>query len=163
MDMIPEPLLTEEGFVCINALEAAIRNIPPTYKRLANDPEWNTKRWLFIHKITGALADYAIQQSPYDWPDGLKKVICYLRACLRLKFDDLVELSLCEINKLLHDILGEMPEVIAWNTSRKTVSLDQNTDFIDIDALFHNVCLSIRQERRANDAFDKKFSDESRT
>jgi hypothetical protein len=38
--------------------------------------------------------------------------------------------------------------------------LDPDRDFIDLDALLHNVCLDIRLERRASDAFNKQFEEE---
>ena len=66
----------------------------------------------------------------------------------------MAELSLCEINKLCFDILYEqdVKEFDAWN---------EGEDFIDLDALLHNVCLDIRLERRAFKAFNDKFDIEN--
>ena len=171
VEMLTQPLLTEEGFIneaCINELTAAIKNMPKTYKRLANDPEWNTPRWIFKNEIVGAFAKWAIRQSPKEKPipKGLEGICKYLDACLEKSVDwnqdwdseniKMTKLSLCEINKLLFDILYEqnITDFDNWNKSAK------EEDFIDLHALLHNVCLDIRGERRLDDIFDKKFEEE---
>ncbi len=158
--MLSQTLTTEEGFVneaCINELEAAILNMPPDWERLADRPEWNKKNYISWREITGHLAHWAIRQIPeHDstpTPPGLKKVIGYLSACIRPKFDNMgwAHLTLCEINKILHDILMEDKTFNSWN-DEKIIS-----GWLDLHALLHNVCLSIRDERRASDAFDAEF------
>ena len=84
----------------------------------------------------------------------------------------LAELSLCNINKLLYDILYEQgfSYFDNWNkskkgnveiqfTSRYSGREDPDYDFIDLDALLKNVCMDIRNERRDNDRFDKEFEE----
>ncbi len=150
IEFIQEPLLTEEGFVneaCLNALSKAISNMPKTYERLADEPEWNEKGWVFIKDITGGLAKWAIRQSPNDCPKNLEKVIGYLDACLSRQFDfdtaGMCKLSLIQINKALYEILYEqgISDFDKWN---------EGEGFIDLDALLRNVCLDIRMERRAS-------------
>ena len=183
-----EPLTTKEGFLnpaCMNELEATLTNMPKTHERLKNDTEWTKKNWLFIHDITGYLAMWAIRQSPYAYPEGLDKVIKYLDACLnteikkmkddnKIILDKMFKLSLCEINKMLYDILYEqgMKAFDNWNkckkgntpdisfTSRYDNQKNPDYDFIDLDALLHNVCISIRDERRKNDDFDRRYKEE---
>ena len=178
--MLSQPLMTEEGLVneaCINELNAAILNMPKTYERLGNDTEWNVKRWIFKDHITGSFAKWAIRLSPYSCPDNLEKVIKYLDACLErgvdFEEDGLAKLSLCDINKLLYDILNEQNISICdeWNEPKKNwretefsclgdaTKEDPDFGYISLDALFHNVCLDIRMERRANDKFDKEFEE----
>ena len=182
--MLSQPLLTEEGFLnpaCINEMENVFANMPETYERLQDDPEWTKKYWTFIDNITGALAKWAIRQSPYACPDNLETVIKYLEACLQREFEKLPEehraadmgrLSLCEVNKFLHDILGEFDLVKQWNeckngdtpnlsfTDRYAGKQNPDDEFIDLGALFHNVSLDLRLERRASDKFDKEFEEE---
>jgi hypothetical protein len=179
--MISQPFLTEEGFVneaCMNEFNKAIINMPKTYERLNNDIEWNVKRWTFKDDITGSFAKSAIKLSPYSCPNNLEKVIKYLDACLEKEIDwgeyGLVELSLCDINKLLYDILYEQNISICdeWNEPKKNwrktefsclgeaSKEDPDFDYISLDALFHNVCLDIRRERRADDKSDKEFKEE---
>ena len=109
IEMLSQPLLTEEGFVneaCINELNAFILNTSKTYDRLNDNSEWAIKKWTFKKDITRSLAKYAISQSPYVCPDNLEAVIRYLDACLEKEVEwkeyGMAELSLCDINKLLH-------------------------------------------------------------
>ena len=179
IQMLTQPLLTEEGFIneaCMNELEAAISNMPKNYDRLSGDTEWSQKRWTFKKDITGGLAKYAISQSPYSCPDNLTEVIRYLDACLEKEIDwgehGMVELSLCDISKLVYSILYDqgLSFFDDWNKSKKDKadikfisghdgSREPDHDFIDLDALLHNVCLDIRMERRAFDKFNKEFEE----
>jgi len=177
--VLEQPFLTEEGFVnpaCMNELEAAINNIPPAYERLKNEPEWSEKRWTLKKHITSAFAKWVIRQSKYSFPKDLDIVIKYLDACLSksIQWDKFgfAQLSLCDVNKLLFDILFDMEQIEDWNTPRKdwrdsefdcfneAEEADPDYGFIDIYALFKNVCLDIRDERRTNDKFDKEFEKE---
>ena len=63
IEMLSQPLLTEEGFVneaCLNELNKAIKNSPKSYDRLDDNSEWMDKRWTFKDHITSGLAKYAI-------------------------------------------------------------------------------------------------------
>jgi hypothetical protein len=162
--IIDEPLLTDDGLlnpVCMAQLDAAIKNMPPTHERLAGDDEWSRKRVTYWREITGYLANWAVRQiEEHDntpFPPGLEKVIGYLSACIRPKFDQLgyAWMSLCDINRLLHDILYEEKIIASWNDANVLPG------WLDIDALFHNVCLSIRDERREFDAFNRRFDAEN--
>lgn len=178
IEMLSQPLLTEEGFLneaCINELEAALSNIPKIHERSDGDPEWTDKKWTFKKDITRSLAKYAVSQSPYSCPDNLEEVIRYLDACLEREVEwsesGLAELSLCDISKLLYDILYEQNITYFdnWNKSKKgKVEIqfmsryskeDPDYDFIDLDALLSNVCLDIRLERRADEKFHKELED----
>lgn len=174
-EIIDEPLITDDGLlnpVAVAKLEAAIDAIPPTYERLAGNEEWSTPRGLFRNWISGALAKWAIRQSPYSMPERLADVIGYVNACLKRDVSwnagDYAELSLCRINKLLHDILMTFEPFLAWNVPKKGRQQmkfvtaydgprDPDTDFIGLEALLHNVCLDIRDEWRADKAFDDDF------
>ena len=178
---LKEPLVTDDGLlnpVCMAELGEVIESMPKTWQRLSDNSEWTEKRWVFRSEIVGALAMWACRQSPYGCPDGLENVCKYLNACLKqskiFNQDDMAELSLCDINKLLHEILYEqgVKDFDAWNrckvgknpeisfSSRYDGKKDPDHDFIDLDALLHNVSLTIRDERRKNKAFDEKFEKE---
>lgn len=180
VEMMSQPLMTDEGFLneaCMNELGALLARIPKEYDRLADDPEWSTKKdmWIFKHDIVGAFAKCACIGSPYDCPDHLNEVCGYLNASLATYFpwdeNNMCNLSLCEINKALHDILadGSISYFDAWNepkkdkgqkikfVSRLSGPEDPDYDYICIDALLRNVCLDIRMERRANRVFDRGF------
>ena len=137
----------------------AIENMPRTYERLANDPEWNTPRVTYFKEITGAFALWAVRQgSGYKCPPNLEKIISYLDTCLRKEFvrrnEDARwgemgygEFSLCEINRMLFSILWNLSLFQDWNTEECL-----GKDWLDLHAILHNVCLSIREERRLRDA-----------
>lgn len=181
IEMLSQPLLTEDGAInpaCLNELSATISGIGKTWQRLSDDPEWNEKRWTFQKEIVGTFAMWACRQSPYGVPDGLENVCKYLNICLARDVNweahGMAEISLCEINRMLHEILYEqgVSEFDAWNRCKKGETpeiqfssamdgpTDPDRDFIDLDALLHNVCLTIRNERRKDDAFDAKFEAE---
>lgn len=167
-----EPPIQILNPACVNELEAAIANMPPTYERLKGDSEWNTPHWVFLKHITGNFAKCAVRQSPYAFPENLEKMIGFLDACLQDRIKDwpkdkkhgkhryiMALLSLCEINKWLHDILDDMPHFKAWNLCKNekarceiqftTVDTTHapDDDFIDLEALLHGVCLELRDEQ----------------
>ena len=162
--MLTQPLLTEDGYInqaCMNELEQALLNAPPTYKRLLNDPEWTKKDWLFIDNIPGSLAKWAIRQCD-TIPPNLETVLKFTLECFKIfaKQDKesiflsdgiMVNWSLCEINEKLHACLMDLKYFKEWNDEQKL------KQWIDLDALLHNVCLDFRTERRENDRFETKF------
>jgi hypothetical protein len=184
IEMLSQPLTTAEGFLnpaAMSELEAKIASIPKTHLRLADDPEWAAKRYTCRTEITGAFAKWAVRQSPYGCPDGLESVVRYLDACLKtaVAWDGVgfAELSLCDINRVCWEILGDFAPFQAWNKAKEggeegvfgeeTVFVsafgpppDPDHDFIDLDALLHNVCIDIRTKRRVDDEFDRKFEAE---
>jgi hypothetical protein len=180
IEFLSQPLTTEDGFLnpaCRNELEAVVAGMGKTHQRLADDPEWSEKkdRWTFRTEIVGQFAMWACRQSPYGVPDGLENVCKYLHAALKSCTDwgthGMAECSLCEINRWLYEILDDqgVAEFDAWNRCKKgeTPTLafasamdgprDPDYDFIDLDALLHNVCIGIRDERRDKKRFDDDF------
>ena len=171
IEVLSQSLTTEEGFLneaCMNELAAWINNFPKTYARpdLLEDPEWSTQRVVSVKEITGYFAQWAIRQGDHPGcPPNLEKLITYLGNCLRTDFGEKDgtrwgemgwgNFSLCEINKTLWDILGDLSIFQEWNTKE---CLGEH--WLDLDALLHNVCISIRNERRKNDEFDRKFKEE---
>jgi hypothetical protein len=161
-EMLSQPFLTEEGFVneaCMKELESVIMNMPKTYERLKDDPEWNTKIYTSCRDIVGNFAHWAIRNIDSDvpFPPGLEKMVGYLYSCIRPKFDKhgFSELSLCDINKMLHDVLMEEKIFQSWNDEKVLPG------WIDLDACLHNVCLSIRTERREDDRFKERYENKS--
>lgn len=169
IEMLTQPLMTEDGFVneaCQRELEAAILRMPETYDRLAGNPEWNTPAWTGDLEIVGLLSRWAIQQA-VGLPPKLTDVVGYTAACLRKtgRFkswgDDIpqhAEMSLCDVNRMLWDILRDCKPFNDWN--EKKVMEPLGLQWIDLSALLHNVCISLRNDRRHDAAFWEKFEQE---
>ena len=181
VEMIKQPLLDSEGRLnpaCMNEILATIGDVKPTYKRLAGDGEWNKKVMTFRREIVAAFAQSACRLSPYGVPDGLENVCKYLNECLKTEFEwkssyymQYCELSLCDINKALHDILYEkgVAEFDAWNrckkgetpevqfTSAQSGPIHPDYDFISLDVLMHHTCIIIRNDRREFNRFNAEF------
>jgi len=163
IEMLNEPLLTDEGYLneaCINELEQAIRNTPETWERLAGEPEWNTPRVVTDVDIIGRLAGCAVRAFN-GAPPNLSEVIDFAHACLlRGPFAEssdyggfrMARLSLCDINRLLWEYLGDLKSFNDWN---KVEVVGER--WISLSALLHQVCIEIRNERRHNLAFDIQF------
>jgi len=178
IEFIEEPFLTEEGFVneaCINALNKAIKNTPRPYERFFNDPEWKVKRCTFKKEITGAFVKWAVRQSSYPCPGEVENVVSYLDKCLdnMVKWSQFgfADLNLCDINKLLYEILYEQNisffdnwgeakkdyRKTEYDTMGEAEKIDPDYGSIDLDALLCNVCLDIRTGRRESDRFEKEW------
>lgn len=172
IEMLNEPLLTDDGFlnpVCVAELSAAIKNMPPTYERLANNPEWSRSYCTTDSDFVAYLARWAVAQNRTLPPPGMDNVLRYVRACLRETYlkphdpdcDDPMfhaDLSLCDVNRILWEILADNKQFNDWN-DKDAEGMDGW--FIDLHALLHNVCVSIRNDRRHYFAFDRKFEREN--
>ncbi len=160
---------------CLDELKDEIINIKPAYIRLENDEEWNTKQYTSFKFLVGCFACSAVTLSPYSYPDNLEKVINQVYLVFK-KFTDklgLLYISLNEINELLHKEILVLQEVQKWNERKDGVlqdisfisrydagkEIDPDTDFIDLDALAHYVCLLVRTDRREHDKFNKQFEE----
>lgn len=165
IEMLSEPLLTEEGFVnaaCMQELEAAIRKMPETYERLAHNPEWSTPAWCLDTEIIGALAGCAVRAFR-GYPPKLDEVIGFTHACLlRGEFADqpdcggfrMAKLSLCDINRILWSFLEGLAPFDDWNKEEVV-----GKRWLDLSALLHQVCIQIRNDRRYMRAFNIKFEE----
>lgn len=169
IEFLSQPLMTEDGFLnpaCLNELEAAIKNMPKTFERLFDDPEWNEEKITYYREIAGYFIHWAVrQQNNQKCLPNLENITNYLMECLRREFakKDTTHygemgwgyFSLCQINKILYDILWDLPSFLDWNDEKII-----GKEWLDLDALLHNVCISIRNERRKNEEFDKKFEED---
>lgn len=155
--ILTQSLLTEDGAIneaCMSELNAILENMPRTYERFANDKEWNTPIFCNVSNVIGYFVMWAVRQANnYSFPPNLEKITGYLNNCLRKEFikredSNLSRLgwgdfSLCEINKLLFDILWDLPLFQEWNTEE---CLGKN--WLDLHALLCNVCLSMNYEQQ---------------
>lgn len=60
----------------------------------------------------------------------------------------MTELSLCGISKMLWAILNDLPQFKAWD------------EIVGVEPILRNVCIVLRDDRRHNYAFNRKFDEE---
>ena len=134
--------------------------------------EWYRKEYTHLHTILEAWA-YGIISSDayyreYHLPDGFDAVFNHISKRLTEKFpkEVVVEVSLCEILQWLREWAMECPEFILWNdlpgkpyvTRYSPVATEP--EFIDLNVPSHNAALFVRDKRRHDRAFDRRFERE---
>ena len=170
VEMLTQPLTTEEGFLneaCMRELSAAINNTPESFDRLIGNPEWSNAAWTGVGEISGQLAHWAVVQA-VGLPPSLAEIVGYVHCALKqdsrfTSWGDIgmfSELSLCDINRLLWDILGDLQQFLDWN--EESIMTPLSLQWIDLSALLHNVCISLRNERRHGAAFNANFEKQYR-
>lgn len=117
--------------------------------------------WVFSSDIVGAVALWAVKQSPYAVPDNLETVLKALHEIVRPSFNevDMRKFStIDEIEGFVSASLRVIPEYMAWNerkngndaafkfTSRYDGPGNPDDDFIDLGALERNVAMHITQQ-----------------
>lgn len=129
--------------------------------------------------VLGALACWAVRQSPYTCPDNLDIVIKKASNLMKVdyrweRYADLYLsfFSFRELEQYLAETLEKIPEFVAWNSSKKGnpgvvivtrySSPDPDYDFIDLGALYRNVTGLVMSEaedfRLFNEAFDRRHA-----
>jgi hypothetical protein len=171
IEQIKEPLLNADGSLNLDFLKEMkeiLESLPNVSPRLEDNPEWNIKKdkWIFRQEIVGAFALWSCRMSPYGVPWGLEVVCKYLNECLKREYKwakgGMEELSLFEIYQVLNDILikNGIKQFKDWGKA-KSGRTDQSNflssfggthdpddDFVDLNALILNVCITIRDDRR---------------
>src|SRR5208337_3646257 len=149
------PVFEAELFAAINgAWDDATR-------RCEEDPEWNTPRWTHWREVVGYFTHWAVRQiechDKTPFPPGLEKMVGYLSACIRPRFDKqtMALLSLIDIERMLIEVLWPMETFQSWNKAEVLPG------WLDLHALLRNVCCSIRNERREFDRFNLRFDTEN--
>lgn len=164
IEFLSQPLTTEDGYInpaCINELESAIRRMPETYERLADDPEWSTPWIVTLGCICSSFAKAVLYITGGVAPNDFLEVLGFLRACMKTQLSQLLEemiydeWSLCEINRRLHETLGELDAFDRWNEPGAG-----DYEWLDLSAVLHYTCVIIRDDRRCTHAFDLKFERE---
>jgi len=125
-------------------------------------PIWRCadKFYVSTGDILGGVAKWAIIQSPYTVPYDLSEAIESLNMYLLNNhgWGDMprevgIKLSCREIRELLETAFDLIPEIMAWNVSKKDrpggveLNTDPDYDFIDLSALARNVAHEITLDR----------------
>jgi len=126
--------------------------------------------YVSIKDIVSMVANWAVQQSPYDVPVNLTQALQFLTRLLRgnRKWDAVPSLEYCQmscddIRETLVDLFEQSPEIMSWNEKKVEGHNDVSSgcdgynpdmDFIDLDALARNVSHSIMLDKLYNEAAD---------
>ncbi len=140
-------------------------------------PSWDIPCRILIstNSLAGELASWAVQQSPYDVPDGLEQAIKDFRAAwphesdmayFPCKYWDTYE----DLRAALEAVFENTPSIEAWNHRKNgregmgfSSRFDQpapDDDFIDLWALSNNIARSVWKDGLEDVAFNEKFEAE---
>ena len=146
---------------------------------LETNPEWSRHGWTHLATIMEAWAYGVLSSDP--WHHGFRLVenfeTVFNHVSQRLQehfaapenqervsqFGEVVEISLVEVKQWLGEWARECPEYVAWNerggsgiSHRYSETLDV-PQFIDLGVPSHNAALFLRERRRHDKAFDRRF------
>lgn len=115
---------------------------------------WDKEDICVSHKsLAGALAHWAVTQSPYTVPENLGAAVEQFMEHWGGK--DYLMMTSANLKTAIRRTIDQCPLIVAWNTPKKegAVNLATGTafvsryetikpdyDFVDLDALAHNVC-----------------------
>jgi hypothetical protein len=139
-----------------------------------------------LNDVIGAIACWAVRQSPYVCPNRLAKVLKIvehsMKHCNNGRWNHVAGMHMGnftfqELEQHLQEHLGCIPEVKKWNqrknnnaapikvTTLYSTGADPDDDFIDLDALYRNIAGQVMSEaedfRLFNEEFENKYGSES--
>jgi hypothetical protein len=139
---------------------------------LAADPEWNTAKYVHVHFLVEAFAIGVISADcwhhGYKLPPNFESVVNYIADRIQRHWpkEEVVQVSLIEIEALFREWAFEHPDFRAWNDTKpgapmvgvvsRYSSTPDERDFIDLGALLRNAAIALRSHHRINDDFDRR-------
>lgn len=115
---------------------------------------WDKKDICVSHKnLAGALAHWAVRQSPYTAPNDLG--IAIEQFMEHWGGNDYLMMTSTNLKAAIRRTIDQCPLIVAWNTPKEEGAVNPETgvafvsryenikadyDFVDLDALAHNVC-----------------------
>jgi hypothetical protein len=113
-------------------------------------------------QVTGALAMWAVRQSPYPVPDNLEIAVASFEHLFprdEIGFHEVA--SEQELYELVKKISEQIPELLAWNERKNGNDAplgfcgrydrpEPDNDFIDLYALWGNVARTVANEERVS-------------
>ena len=143
-------------------------------RRLLADREWTEPKWTHVHAIVQAFIHGIISADPwhknYRLPPDFESVVNWIAFNVQKTYGDemVVQISLMELEKKLWEWARQHKSFLKWNEGdgpqiaivhRDSPALGKR-NFIDLDALLRNTSLFLRDKRRQEDDFDRKFKAE---
>lgn len=124
-----------------------------------------------MKNIASHTARWAIEQSPYTWPEGLETVVRKLQGeNTSLLYGYLRFSTMKELEKHLDVQYASIPEILAWNERKngndspygfasRYEKTNPDDDFIDLGALSRNVAMSLWKDAVEFDNFNRDFNE----
>lgn len=146
---------------------------------LETNPEWSRREWTHLATIMEAWAYGVLSSDP--WHKGFRLVenfeTVFNHVSTRLQehfaapehqeavsqLAVVVQISLVELKQWLGEWAAECPEYLAWNErggsgiTHRYAETPDLPQFIDLDVPSHNAALFLRERRRHDKAFDRRF------
>ncbi len=139
--------------------------------RLETNPEWSRQEWTHLSTIMEAWA-YGVLSGDswfhgYRLVENFEVVFNHVSERLQQKFPDkvVVEISLVEIRQWLDEWAMKCPEYLAWNERGGNGIVNRYTptpstpEFIDLSVPPHNAAVWVRDCRRHDAAFERRYKD----
>lgn len=129
---------------------------------------WDDERLITSsNAVLGQLANWAIQQSPYLYPDNLAKALDEFSAVFGTTGElfPLIHASCKQLREAIREALDACPSIIAWNSPKDGSNPEivicsrydkpaPDQDIIDLDALARNMAHSITLAEKYDRAHD---------
>lgn len=146
---------------------------------LETNTEWSRREWTHLATIMEAWAYGVLSSDP--WHTGFRLVenfeVVFNHVSARLQehfaatenqervsgFAEVVEISLVEVKQWLGEWAAERPEYLAWNERggsgivHRYSQTPNAPQFISLEVPSHNAALFLRERRRHDKAFDRRF------
>lgn len=164
MREIAEPLV--ESMVLDGSLDSIVAEHTAN---LYAEPEWATPRYVHQATLLRCFVHGVLTADPwyhgYRLPPHFEGVVNMVAFEIQRRWPTEVPLvSLAEFEMFLREICPRHPEFEKWNETPKMFGLTSRDsematerDFIDLDALYRNASVALRDDRRRNDAFEREF------
>lgn len=108
---------------------------------------WDDQKfWTTKETILGALASWAIQQSPYFYPCDLPTGLLEFYDKFEV-LEDLFETSCEQLEKKVRETFKRCSTIIGWSKP-EVGNIQVVHDFIDLDALAKNIAHSVTLEEK---------------
>ena len=151
-------------------LDGTLEAVSVSHTRgLYAEPEWATPRYVHRATLLRSFVQGILTADPYHkgyrLPTHFEGVVNFISFEIQRRWTDVVpQVSLADFERFLRKTCPLHPEFLKWNETDKLVGVvsryspePTERDFIDLDALYRNAAVALRDQLREDDAFDAEF------
>lgn len=165
---VPDEMVAAiEGLVLAGALDEGYES---HREQLYAEPEWAVRRYThqasLLQSFVQGIMTADSWHHGYRLPPHFEGVVNMVAFEIQRRWPtEVPQVSLVEFERFLRETCPLHPEFVKWNETTELVGIVTRysemanaRDFIDLDALFRNAAVALRDHRRRDDAFDAKFA-----